>query len=136
VLASNSTIRDVRTDLAQPERYVRLVLANIMASEREHGPVVVRIGITGTGQFPHYRIDRREMREAIDLSIESSRREEVHYEPIQAFNGRNHKPLANVPDGEEVDVLREEHWSEAAMSREDVMNLLGAIRQKGSSRTP
>lgn len=128
MLAQNATIADVRHKLAQPERYVRLVLSNIMAAEKEYGPVVVRIGVTGTGQFPHYRIDRREVRQILDSEL-------MAYVALQAFNGRNHLPLAMVPEGEEGDILRDEHWSTGDMTREQVMTLLGEIRQKGSRRT-
>jgi hypothetical protein len=123
VLAQTTTISDVRYKLVQPERYVRLVLSNIVAAEKEYGPVVVRIGVTGTGQFPHYRIDRREKREILDSELTA-------YIALQAFNGRNHQPLAMVPEGEEGDILRDEHWSTGDMTREEVMMLLGEIRQK------
>lgn len=123
MLADDATIRDVKHSLLQPERYVRLVLSNIIAAEKEYGPVVVRIGITGTGQLPHYRIDRRSKLEIFDSEL-------VAYVALQAFNGRNHHPLATVPEGEEGDILRDEHWSTAAMTREEVMTLLGEIRKK------
>lgn len=106
MLPQGSTISDVRHTLAQPERYVRVVLSNIVGAEREHGPVVVRIGVTGTGQFPHYRLDKRERRELLGSELTA-------YLPLQAFNGRNHQPLA----------------------REEIMTLLGQLRQRGGPRT-
>ena len=127
MLARNATIADVRDDLVKPERYVRLVLSNIVAAEREHGPVVVRIGVTGTGQFPHYRIDRRDRHEIFDSELTVDI-------PFQTINGRNHQPLAIVPEGEEADILRDEHWSNGDMTREEVMTLLGEIRRKGPRR--
>ena len=53
---------DVLTTLANPERYLRGVLKNLYECKSQKqtgkkGDVVARIGITGEGTFPHYRID-------------------------------------------------------------------------------
>lgn len=124
MLAREATLGDVAYTLTKPERYVRRALANMHIAERDHGDLVLRIGVTGSGQIPHYRLDTREVRRIFDT-------ESIAYLAVQAFNGRNHEPL--VTEGEEADILREEHWSTASMTREEVANLLGAIR-KGPRR--
>jgi len=125
MLPDNVTIADIVSDLAKPERYVRLALANMYAAENDCGPLVIRIGKMGTGQVPHYRFDAVEQHEVFDSPHTS-------YMPMHSFNGRNHKPL--VPEGEESDILRDEHWSKGTMTRDELAALLGSIRSKGQRR--
>ena len=134
-LTPQVTLNDVVQSLIKPERYVRAALANMYQAEREYGAVVLRIGRMGTGQIPHYRFDVQEVREAFRLDVEEVRGviedPSLVFRPVQAFNGRSHKAL--VSEGEEVDILRNEHWSEASMNRDEVAELLGKLRS--SKRT-
>lgn len=117
-LANDATLADVAETLLKPDRYVRLALKNMYDCEREYGPVVLRIGRMGTGQIPHYRSDKQDQNLLFDYTMQL---------PVQSYNGRSHKLL--VPEGEEADILRDEHWSRAGMSRNDVAELLGRIRK-------
>ncbi|MDO8943450.1 MAG: hypothetical protein Q7U75_09720, partial [Desulfobacterales bacterium] len=56
-ISRTATLLDERQRLAKPEEYVRQVLSNMVPLQRKHDGVIVRIGITGTGAFPNYRID-------------------------------------------------------------------------------
>ncbi|KKC24874.1 hypothetical protein [Sphingomonas sp. SRS2] len=125
MLPDGVTLADIAADLSKPERYVRLALANMLAAEKEHGPLALRIGKMGTGQIPHYRLDTVSEIELLDASL-------THHFPVQSFNGRNH--LALVTEGEESDILREEHWSQGKMTCLELAELLGQIRAKGRRR--
>ena len=50
---------------------------------REHGTAAVRIGITGEGLYPNYRVEYRE-----DTKIKV----------FSAYSGRGHKPVPDLGD--------------------------------------
>lgn len=104
-LSKNATLRDVRALLANPEDFVRKAFGVIRTAWKEDNGVTLRLGITGTGQFPNYR-------------IESS-----GGIPILALDGANHQPW---PDGEQFDGVGT--WSSTTMSKNEVEELLGEIR--------
>jgi hypothetical protein len=54
-LIPDGTIADVLTTLSKPESYVRGMPEN--RCKREHGNAASRIGITGGGVAPNYRIE-------------------------------------------------------------------------------
>jgi hypothetical protein len=121
-LATDITLADVVAahTLGRPLDYVRGVLENLHFATRKHGSVFVRLGITGTGQYPHYRIDSLERRKGV-----FDDREHDHFMALEAYNGRNHRPL--VREGEEVDILRDEHWSTRGMAHPDVQALFRSV---------
>lgn len=102
----NATIADVLPTLADQEDYVRRVLSTLSGMRREHGDVVVRIGVTGKGFLPNYRVDH-----AGELSV-----------PISAFDGATHKPFSEVAS------IDTDNWSTGSMTLDDVRGLLGRIR--------
>jgi hypothetical protein len=125
-LAADVTLADVvaANTLGSPLEYVRGVLDNLHVATRKHGAVFVRLGRMGTGQYPHYRIDSLEHRprlftEGVD---------EI-FMALEAYNGRNHKPL--VREGEEVDILRDEHWSTRGTAYPDVQALFRQVASAG-----
>ena len=111
-LSKNATLRHIITLLDKPETFVRQVVGVMHQAAKECGEVVMRLGITGTGQAPNYRIEHAE-----DGS------------PIVAINGANHKAWA---DGENFSAAP--NWSTAVMTKEEVANLLGEIREYRPAR--
>ena len=53
----SETVRDVAQNLDHPDEYVRMVLGNMMSFRRRSIEPVVRIGVTGDGKVPNYRIE-------------------------------------------------------------------------------
>ena len=102
----DATIADVVRKLNKPEDYVRGVLGVMVAERHQHGAVVVRIGIRGTGAMPNYRID---------LAAEPS-------PPIQAYDGQTHRGFTDVRN------IDTDNWSSRSMTFEEVRGLIGAIR--------
>src|SRR5437879_5011039 len=90
-----ATIADVAGHLTKPTEYVRQVLAKMLDCRRDYAEPSVRIGVTGKGRSPHYRI-------------------EYPSDPFpaifDAFHGASHKKLVDE------DYLRDEHWSRRSMS--------------------
>ncbi|HEY1932273.1 MAG TPA: hypothetical protein VGG99_09700 [Acetobacteraceae bacterium] len=105
-LPLDATIADVVSTLAKAEDYVRHVVSNLSRMQREYGTVVVRIGITGTGHLPNYRLDHAD----------------GPSEPIAAFDGATHKPFSDV---RKIDT---ENWSTGSMTYQEVRDLLGKLR--------
>lgn len=105
-LPSDATLRDLKSMLSDPDAFVSRAFGVLHRVAKDHGDVAMRLGITGTGQFPNYRIE-----------------EATSGRPIIALNGANHEPW---PEGEKFDGTGT--WSEATMSKAEVEGLLGEIR--------
>lgn len=107
----DATLRDVLPSLEKPEAFVRQVVGVMHHAAKEHGPIVMRLGITGKGSAPNYRIEGAE-----------------GGSPFMALDGANHRPWA---DGESFS--SQTNWSTVTMTKDEVTNLLGDIRgYKGS----
>ena len=91
--------------LTKAESFIRKVLGVMLQHKRSQGPVVVRLGITGTGQAPNYLIESETGKS------------------IAAIDGANHEPWP-----EEARFEGFENWSTATMSEQDLMELIGEIR--------
>ena len=113
-LGPSDTLTDILDTLKNPSEYVRGVLGNLMICKKEYGSACVRIGTTGGGISPHYRIEP---------AAEFSRDDWLDERFWQAYDGRNHKRLDWG-----FSELRDQHWSPKAMNFDDVQNLLGKLR--------
>ena len=112
-LPKDATFKDLKTPRDSTERFVRNVLGVMGKAQKEHGPILVRMGVTGTGQAPNYRV------------------EDPTGRPIFAIDGANHQPW---PEGESFE--GSENWSSASMLYEDVEEILRSITgYKGTGRT-
>jgi hypothetical protein len=101
-VAPDSTIETIQHRLSDRVDYVRHVFNEMAKAEKKIGPAFVRIGITGEGLFPNYRI------EGIADAL---------WGP---YNGRNHEIMQR-------DNLQNDTWSTARMSYEAVVKLLREI---------
>jgi hypothetical protein len=95
-------------------------------------PVVVRIGVTGEGVAPHYRIEPEEGlgtavgRELLSNSDEEHDRETAYTNAAfyRAYNGSSHEHQSAWGRRE----LQNESWSRHSMNFEQVRKLLGDLR--------
>lgn len=71
IIPEDSTIETIWTRLTHPDAYVRGVLSKLRVCAREHGNASVRIGVTGSGQKPYYRIFYEKTGEAEPVIIGS-----------------------------------------------------------------
>ena len=102
-IGPEDTIADVVPLLGNWEAYISQVLQTMHEMRRAHGDVVVRIGITGTGSRPSYRIDRTDTGET-----------------IAAYDAQTREPYQAGVDSE--------NWSLRSMTLDEVAQLLGSLR--------
>lgn len=107
-LPPNATIYDALPTLRNSIEFVRGILGNLVAYRTGEAEPVVRIGVTGQGISPYYRIDRGG-------------------QGLAAFNGESHRAFQNIE-------LHDSNWSTEALDIAEVQTILGQLRgakQKG-----
>lgn len=105
-IPNDATLNDVLPTLQKPEEYVRVVLDNLYKCERDHASCNMRIGITGEGKAPYYRIDY------------------IDEDGSEGLYGS----FAGKIAGSGMDT-HENTWSSQTMNKDDVAALLGQIRK-------
>ena len=105
-LEKNATLRDVSRTLDDAEEFVRRVSGVMWEAHKAHGDIVMRLGITGAGRRPNYRLETAS-----------------NGQPFEAIDGNNHEPW---PPG--FDYGAPANWSTATMTLDDVRSLLGELR--------
>lgn len=105
-LPSDVTLADILTQLDQPEEFTRRVLQTMVNYGKQHGDLLLRLGITGNGRRPNYRLD----------SANTS-------QPLAAIDGNSHKPFAPHED-----IRAPRNWSTQPMVLAEVQDVLGKIR--------
>jgi len=102
-LPQNATILDILSTHYRAADFTANILAIMRRAERERGPVVVKLGVTGAGKLPNFRIDSLEG----DWSL-------------GAFDGVSYQPFET---GSEKD-----NWSSKGMDFKEVEELLRKLR--------
>lgn len=122
----DSTIRDIVPTLHGATEYVRAVFGNMADFQKEHGGAYVRIGTTGRGRVPNYRLQFA-YSEVTDFVVG----EDEKY--FSAFSGRTHRKLEWGSKE-----LQSESWSTRVMNFAEVGTLLGELRNftKNRGRPP
>jgi hypothetical protein len=123
-LTGEETIRDIVSSLGNAEKYTRGVLENMAEFRRQGLDSVVRIGTTGEGIYPFYRLDPVDS-ETLGAMDNLSQ----FLEEMAIFNGRNHKRMEWTAHD-----IRGENWSVGEMAFEEVQALLGELRKFRRSR--
>ena len=103
-LPIDATFENLRVSRQHIERFVRSALDVMRKAKKEHGEVFARMGITGTGQAPNYRI------------------EDASGRPLFAIDGANHQVWPEDGRFEGAG-----NWSTASMSFHDVEVILRSL---------
>ena len=106
-IPSDSTIRDIVSTLKRRDLFVANVLDLLRKAEKEQGPAVVRVGITGKGILPNVRVD------AADGTWTRG-----------AFDGVTFKSFADYHQFASA----EANWSTKSMTHGEVESLLRELR--------
>ena len=104
ILSEDATFDDLRVSPNQAERFLRNVLEVMRTAQKTQSEVRARMGTTGTGQAPNYRL------------------EDTSGWPFLAIDGANHQPW---PEGESFEGA--ENWSSVTASYEDVEKMLRSM---------
>lgn len=113
-LEADATLRSVLSTLDDEVNFVPDAYAVIHRYNRQHGPVVLRLGVSrlSKGKRPNYRIDDAKTGNLVAV-----------------IDGNNHQPWT----GEEINLTGA--WSTAAMSHAEVQELLAEVREKGRAKS-
>ena len=122
-IASGSRIDDLIHILSDPIEYVGGVISNCVYYGFDCENSAIRIGITGTGLFPNYKIEEPSIPVTVTVL---SRQFEMTTTPAHTFSGRNHREMAELDDHERHD----ENWSTDTMSFAELRALLSNIFAK------
>jgi hypothetical protein len=107
VIPSDATIDDVMPTLNDPLGYVRGVLGRLHQCKQAHGDALVRIGTTGRGLIPYYRV----------VYGDGEGTEQIY----GAYYGDNHAAFDTFKAPNNT-------WSTGAMTYDQVQLLIGKLR--------
>ncbi len=121
-IASNARINDLVHLLSDPVAYVRGVLWNFDHFRYDPETSVIRVGTTGAGRHPNYKIEKPSAPVTIELQ---NRRFKftVTVTPAHTFSGRNHREMTELDDCERHD----EHWSSETTTIAELQALLANL---------
>lgn len=124
-IASNSRISDLIHALCDPLEYVSGVISNFALYGYDRETSAIRIGVTGAGLFPNYKIEKP----SVPVTVTAlSRQYEMTMTPASTFSGRNHREMTELDDHERHD----ENWSTDAMSFAELEALLSNLSRRQS----
>ena len=83
-ISPGATIADITHLLADAEEYVRRIMENMMSGPYDRDDAVVRIGVSGTGIAPNYRIEYPNQPELAALGLTIG---------ADTYSGKGHKEL-------------------------------------------
>lgn len=113
----------------RPSDWIRGVFGNLLKLPKEYGPYCVRIGLTGTGHSPNYRIEpineaerTPEDDEATIFNIPNTPRWAYLEARNNAFDGRNHKKTSRLSG------LAQDNWSTRTSTEQEIKDLLQRLR--------
>ena len=124
-LATDVTVEAIVAGLNKPVDYVRKMFGNMHDFKREYGAAYVRLGTTGRGLAPHYRIEPAPDRLAFlgEIAISDDDWGDTS-KYFLAFNGLSHQKMEWG-----AAELKGAHWSSAYTAYDDVQSLLGRLRR-------
>jgi hypothetical protein len=102
-ISNDASIADIAPTLKDGAVFAAQVLHRMTQERKSHGPVVARIGITGKGVIPNFRIDT------------------VSGEPIKSYDGQSYEPFSEIN-------TYDKNWSTASMTFEEVRELVAKMR--------
>ncbi len=99
--------------------YIRNILANFVSRGFDPETSVIRIGVSGRGLAPNYKIEKPSFLQTLTIgSIQYT----FTVTPACTFNGRNHREMTELDDLERHD----DHWSNVTSSFAELRALLGS----------
>jgi len=130
-LEHDARVSDLLNRLDDPTGYVQGVLGNFVSCGFDPQTCKIRIGITGEGVAPNYKIEEPPRSETLRIKTGDSEKPfdaTFTVIPGKTFSGRHHRELIELDDMER----RDEHWSTASMTFAELQQLRSTlIESKG-----
>ncbi|WP_129567292.1 hypothetical protein [Agrobacterium tumefaciens] len=131
-LPSNADIKFLVNNglLYKPSDWLPSMYGNLLKSQKLIGPCSLRIGLSGTGHSPNYRIEplseppaatQDEFDNAMFRGGSHPSVDHLHARTT-AFSGRSHKKAENLHS------LHSENWSSAVSTEDDIKALIKQVR--------
>jgi len=102
------------------------VLSNFVSNGYDSEVSAIRIGITGSGIAPNYKIEEPSKPFILEIGAQKFEMTET---PARTFNGRNHTEMTELDDLERHD----ENWSAATIKFIEAKALLAKLAQSKST---
>src|SRR5712692_1951203 len=115
-IALDSRISDLVHVLSAPLEYVSGVVSNFVLYGYDRETSAIRIGVTGEGIFPNYKIEEPSV--SVTITVRSCQIE-MTKTPARTFSGRNNREMAELDDHERHD----KNWSTKTMSFDELVAL-------------
>src|SRR5262245_12879910 len=115
-----SRVSDLIPILSDPTEYVIGILGNFLSYGYDPETSSVRIGVTGAGVCPNYKIEEPSFSHIVAVG---SLRCLFTATPAHTFSGRNHREMTELDDQGRHD----ENWSTATMSFAELKALLSNL---------
>lgn len=125
MITPDAIVSDIIETLSDPTEYVRQIIRNFVGDQFDRAKAVVRIGVSGQGINPHYKI---EYQMAENIEVMGIRIEKLTGAKI--YHGKSHKEISNFANED----TKEHSWSNRAMSYGELETLLGELRKKRRER--
>jgi hypothetical protein len=117
-----SRISDLVHVLSDPIEYVRGIISNFAFYGYDRETSRIRIGVTGAGVFPNYRIEEPSIPSTLTVG---SRRFELTKTPARTFSGRNNREMTELDDH----FWNDENWSAETEKIAELEVLLSNLSQ-------
>jgi hypothetical protein len=121
-IASGSRISDLVHLLSDPIEYVSGVLSNFVLYGYNPETSAIRVGRTGAGVFPNYKVEEASVPVTITVG---SRQFKMTRIPARTFSGRNHREMTELDDLERHD----ENWSKHTITYAELKALLSYLSE-------
>jgi hypothetical protein len=124
-MTSNSRISDIVHLLADPIGYVNEVISSFVSYDYDPETSKVRIGITGKGDAPNYKIEEPSFTSPLAVR---SLPFEMTVTPAHTFNGCNYTEMTQLDDHP----WHRENWSTDVMTFTELKALLSSLSRSES----
>jgi hypothetical protein len=102
-ISNDTSIADIAPTLKDGAMFTARVRQRMIQEQKLHGPVVARVGVTGKGVAPNFRIDT------------------VSGQPIKSYDGQSYEPFSELN-------THDKNWSTASMTLQEVSDLAAKMR--------
>jgi hypothetical protein len=119
-IAPDVRVSDLVHVLSDPVAYIRGILRNFDQSQHDPADSVIRVGTTGAGFQPNYKIERPSAPATFNVG---HRQFTMTVTPADTFSGRDHREMMELGDHP----WHSKHWSSAMSTLAELQALLTGL---------